>query len=255
MDFRAAKPDDADAIRTVARESLHASYDDILGEEPVENAVSNWYGEEELAEKLDNDELLLGVIEVDDEIGGFSQSYLREEEGRIQWLHVSPDHRGKGVGTALLEHTRKELANRGVSRITGVVLAENEDGNEFYSDHEFSLEDQVTVSIGGEFHAENVYHDVAGQERTLEPIDTPDGESTPSTAVTTVRAAGAGTATRAARPTTRWTRSAGSSATTARTSAKPIAGTPPISDHRLKSTSANSPGLFPLKRAPSHRNQ
>ena len=176
MEFRTAKPGDADAIRTVARDSLHASYDAILGEETVENAVANWYGGDELTEKIEDDQLLLGVLEVDGELAGFSQSYVADGEGRIQWLHVAPDHRGKGVGRALLSHTRTALANRGVSHITGVVLAENEDGNEFYSEHEFTLDDQVTVSIAGTFHAENVYHDVAGQERSLEPIDTPDGE-------------------------------------------------------------------------------
>lgn len=176
MDFRAAKPDDADDIRRVARESLHASYDDILGEDTVDGAVSNWYDPDELSDKLQDDDIFMGVIEVEGELAGFSQSYVSDGEGRIQWLHVAPAHRGAGVGTALLEHTRTALADRGVSHITGVVLAENEDGNEFYSNHEFSLEDQMTVSIAGTFHAENVYHDVAGQERDLESIDTPEGE-------------------------------------------------------------------------------
>lgn len=171
MEFREARPGDETAIRSVARDSLHATYDDVLGADAVETAVSTWYDSEEFADKLADDRLLLEVVEDDGGVVGFSQCYVREGEGRIEWLHVAPTHRGRGIGTALLEHTRVALADRGVDHVTSAVLAENEAGNAFYGDHGFSLDDQVAVSVGGEYHAENVYHDVAGQERDLERIE------------------------------------------------------------------------------------
>jgi ribosomal protein S18 acetylase RimI-like enzyme len=176
MEFREAAPADAGAIRDVAHASLHASYEDALGEETIHAALDRWYDVEELADDIADERLLVVVAEADAGVVGFSQNHVRERDGRIQWLHVHPDHRGAGVGPGLLDRTRNALAGRGVEQVTGAVLAANEAGNDFYEDHAFSLDDQRTVEIGGEFHAENVYVDVAGLDRELERVETPDGE-------------------------------------------------------------------------------
>lgn len=177
MEFREAEPDDADAIRSVAHPSLHVTYDDILGEDTIHAAMDAWYDEETFPADIADDEHLVYVVgERDGEIVAFSQSYLGRTEGRILWLHVHPDARGEGLGEQLLAATREVLADRGVERISGVVLADNEAGNDFYADHGFTLYDQHTIEIGGSLHAENLYHDVAGEDRDIRPIETPAGE-------------------------------------------------------------------------------
>lgn len=179
MDYREATPDDAEAIREAAHASLHASYEAILGEDAIHEALDRWYAVEDLREEIaaegGEDERLFVVGERDGEVVGFAQSYVRHREGRIEWLHVHPDARDGGVGAGLLEATRARLADRGVERITGEVLADNEEGTEFYEDHGFSLEDQVTVSIGGSFFAENRYVDVADRPRDLVAVETAEG--------------------------------------------------------------------------------
>lgn len=174
MNVREAELADVEAIRETADASLRASYD--LDDDVIEEAVRKWYGDDAMAERLDDDDVLVLVADDDGTVVGFSQSHVRDGEGRIQWLHVRPDSRGAGTGTRLLDATRDALAAEGVERITGAVLADNEDGNEFYRDHGFSLQDQRTIEVGGEFHAENVYADVAGGAGDLEPVETPDGE-------------------------------------------------------------------------------
>lgn len=174
MDVRPATSSDVEAVRNVAGQSLRASYND-LDDDVIETAVQQWYGDEAMRERLDEQDLLFLVAE-DDEIVGFSQSHVRGSEGRIQWLHVDPDHRGEGIGSSLLDATRDGLASEGVERITGAVLATNDAGNEFYREQGFSIEDQRTIEVGGEFHAENVYADVAGERMDLEAVETPDGE-------------------------------------------------------------------------------
>jgi ribosomal protein S18 acetylase RimI-like enzyme len=178
MEFREAEPGDGGDIRSVALASLHASYDDVLGEETVDEAFENWYDPDVLAADLDSDELAFVVAEDDDgSVVGFSHVHVRHEqdEGRIQWLHVHPDNRGSGVGSRLLEHTRDVLQARGIGHVSGEVLADNVAGNEFYRGHGFSLRDQYTVEVGGRFVAENVYDDAEVEPADLEPVETPEG--------------------------------------------------------------------------------
>jgi ribosomal protein S18 acetylase RimI-like enzyme len=177
MEFREAEPGDTEGIRDVARASLHASYDDILGEETVDEAFEQWYGSPTLTDDVASDSLEFVVAENGDEVVGFAQVHRREEqdEGRIQWLHVPPDHRGEGIGERLLEHTRDVMHVRGIDRVTGVVLADNLSGNEFYREHGFVLYDQRTVNVGGRYVAENVYEDVAADPAEFEPVETPEG--------------------------------------------------------------------------------
>lgn len=175
MEFREAATDDASAIREVAHASLHASYEDLLGEETIHAALDRWYDTEDLAGDIRDDDEAFLLADDGGEVLAFSQSYVREREGRIQWLHVHPDHRDEGIGSRLLDRTRDHLAGLGVEHVTGVVLAANEAGTDFYEDNEFSLEDQRTVEIGDGFYAENVYVDVAGVERELEAIETEGG--------------------------------------------------------------------------------
>lgn len=187
MEFREATPGDAEAIQAVARASLHASYDDVLDEDTVEEAVDQWYDPDQFAADLDEESLAFVVAEEEGvrsgdpettDVVGFAQALLPADgdAGRVQWLHVHPDHRGEGVGADLLAHTEAVLAERGADHVVGEVLADNEAGNEFYREHGFTLEDQHTVEIGGEFHAENVYRDVAAEAVQLEPVEAPDGE-------------------------------------------------------------------------------
>jgi ribosomal protein S18 acetylase RimI-like enzyme len=175
MDVREAEPDDGDEIRRVASESLHASYEEVIDGETVERAVEEWYGPDEIDHRMADDDLVFLLAE-DDEVIGFSQSHLRDHEGRIQWLHVSPGGRGQGVGSRLLTATRDALLERGVERISGAVLADHDPGNEFYREHGFTIEDQRTVQVGGEMVAENVYHDAADVDRELDATETTDGE-------------------------------------------------------------------------------
>ena len=175
MNVREATPEDAAAIRDVAGESLRTSYN-ALDDDVIETALEKWYGEEAMSEKFDDENVLFLVVEEEGgTAAGFSQSYIQEDDGQIQWLHVAPDERGAGLGTTLLDVTRDTLAGRGVERITGAVLAANEEGNEFYREHGFTMVDQRTIEVGEEFHAENVYADVVVEDGELESVETPDG--------------------------------------------------------------------------------
>ena len=156
MQVRQATRDDADAIRSVARSSMQASYS--LSPQDIRGAVKNWYADEPLADKLDDENLVLQVIEFEDEgIVGFSESVLLENSGDILWLHVDPMYRGEGIGAELFELTHEVLEERGATELRGRVLADNAEGNEFYEHHGLHRIGEDTVEIGGEEYVENIY--------------------------------------------------------------------------------------------------
>lgn len=178
MEIRPLEPEEVDSVREIARRSLEASYSHILSPETIETAVSEWYTDEAFEEYLDSDEMTFVVAVEDDAVIGFSQSHVVEEidKGRILWLHVDPDYRGRGVATELFDVTREVLSDRGIDRVTGLVLAENEEGNRFYDEHGFEKLYERHISIAGEDHTENVYGEPGTEPDELEMWAAPDGE-------------------------------------------------------------------------------
>lgn len=79
-------------------------------------------------------ELVVGVI-------------LSGHDGRRGFIHhtaVHPDHRGKGIGTALVEEAMAALERCGIHKAALVVFARNQAGNDFWERRGFtSREDLV----------------------------------------------------------------------------------------------------------------
>jgi ribosomal protein S18 acetylase RimI-like enzyme/ribosomal protein S27AE len=178
MDIRQATADDIDEIRRVARESLAESYGHALDHALIDSVVERWYDSEDLTKDLADDDTYFVVAEDAGELTGFVQSYVvsrREVIGEIDWLHVAPDYRGRGIGAELLESLEGELLGAGVERLEGSVLVANEMGTGFYDDHGFTAAGERVINIGGKDFTERVYvkfpdpgaYDADLEERTV----------------------------------------------------------------------------------------
>jgi len=66
------------------------------------------------------------------ETGGYAQDCRR---GLIENLYVRPEHRGQGIGAALLERAEGLLRENDVDRLTLEVMAANDDARRFYREH------------------------------------------------------------------------------------------------------------------------
>lgn len=159
MQVREARTEDIAGIQDVAAESLAASYSHFLDEDIIDHAIEEWYSEETLEDEFQSRGTLYLVALDGGDVVGFTESEVLPDipEGNILWLHVDPDHRGKGVGTTLLGQTKEKLEDKGVESLSGLVLDGNEDGNRFYREHDFGKVGERSAEIGGETYTENIY--------------------------------------------------------------------------------------------------
>ncbi|MFD1640956.1 GNAT family N-acetyltransferase [Halohasta litorea] len=160
MQIRPATEIDAEAIREVAEASLAASYSHVVDAESRDRAVEAWYGTDTLAERLADDEsVFLVAVEGGDLVGVVQGAVIDgpDRVGRIDWLHVDPNRRGKGIGSELLGQLETRLQEQDVDAVEGRVLAANTAGGDFYESHSFSEVGERPIEIGGRTFTERRY--------------------------------------------------------------------------------------------------
>jgi len=173
METRTATASDSDAIRDVAARSFRASYS--LSPDEIEQLLEIEFETAQLEDRLADEDTLLAVAQQDDTVVGFVEGRLAGEGlGEIHWLHVSPPARGEGAGTQLFEHATAELRERETDEIRALVLAQNQEGSEFFEqfafehagrdDHEIeSTTLHVEVFTDAPAEAETESHPVPGE--------------------------------------------------------------------------------------------
>lgn len=159
MDVQPATIDDVDGIQTIAKESWEHDYPDILSSESLSEGVDEWYSTDAIRDSVDWPRASVLVAREDDAVVGFVHAVFDADrnEGNILRLYVDPEHRGAGVGGALLDAVRDELFDRGADRLRAMVLAANDVGNAFYDHLGFQLDGESEVVIGGETYTEHTY--------------------------------------------------------------------------------------------------
>lgn len=156
MEIRPATTDDREAIRSVARDTWHATYDE-LESETIDATIDEWYGDEALETALSEPGTVFLVAEKEDEIVGFTHGVVTEAEGDVLRMSVHPDHQGEGIGTALHERLREDLQDFNMERMRAIDLASNAGGQQFYEEQGFEQTGEGEVEIGGEDRREVVY--------------------------------------------------------------------------------------------------
>jgi len=140
MKIRTATTDDADEITSqwldlAGGQRSYGSH--ILPEEnrsTARDAVLRHIVADELTVATE-DGSLLGFVMYTVETGEYEQDTTR---GLVRNIYVVPEHRDRGVGTALLEAAESTLNDRGADRIALEVMAENEPARRFYRRHGYT---------------------------------------------------------------------------------------------------------------------
>lgn len=153
--IRAAKSDDATAIRRVARESWHAAYDEVVGEETVDEVVDRWYDTEGLRESTarDGDEFLVADREDGSIVGFVHVAPITGEDDAFDLvrIYLVPEEWGAGLGTRLLDRAEERIRERGAERLRLTVVADNDMGVGFYESRGFErIEEREDAALGGQ---------------------------------------------------------------------------------------------------------
>lgn len=155
MEIRRATRGDLSAIEAVAEASWQADYPEVFTRESAVEGAHEWYAQERMADELVQSDAVILVAEKDGEVVGFVHAAWTGNEGDVMRVYVDPDHRGRAVGSALLETAVATLFERDVERVRAMALAANEPGRAFYRSHGFEREDETyQTRIGGERYEE-----------------------------------------------------------------------------------------------------
>ncbi len=154
MEIRSATADDVAAIRAVARETWHDTYDE-LDTETIDRTVDNWYTDDSMP--LEAPGTIVLVAEKAGEIVGFTHAVAQGDTADILRLYVHPDVQGEGVGTELHAQLLEEVGRFDVDRVRSLDFAFNDASRAFYEGLGFEQTSEGTVEIDGEYYTEAVY--------------------------------------------------------------------------------------------------
>lgn len=170
MQLRPLESGDEEDIRSIARRSMETVYEDVLAPEVIDRALEAWYSSDAIEEYRSGTEMAFVIAELDGRPVGFGQGHVVEAlgKGRVLWVHVDPDHRGRGIGVDLLEALIHQFHERGIEMVTTVVLAEHDSGVGFYEANGFDPFANRTVKIGGEEFREVILREASAPPQPLE---------------------------------------------------------------------------------------
>ncbi len=154
MEIRSANADDVAAIRAVARETWHDTYDE-LDATTIDRTVDDWYTDDSMP--LEAPGTIVLVAELDGEIVGFTHAVALSETADILRLYVHPDAQGEGIGTALHTQLLEAIERFDVERVRSLDFAFNDVSRAFYEGLGFEQTSKGTVEIDGEHYSEAVY--------------------------------------------------------------------------------------------------
>ncbi|MDY6818089.1 MAG: GNAT family N-acetyltransferase [Halobacteriales archaeon] len=159
IELRQAMPADTAAIERIARRAWHATYDELLGADVVDETVTAWYASEQLREDITSPASVFQLaIEDDDPIGfGHAGPGTTARIAELHRLYVVPGRWGEGIGRRLFETIETELRAVGFEAVELAVLADNEVGIGFYEAVGCERIEHRTVTIGDTDQPEYVY--------------------------------------------------------------------------------------------------
>lgn len=149
LEVRRASANDLDAVRQLLHDTWHATYDETMGGEAVNDITSRWHSEENLTRQLaDRDGCFLVAEGPDETIVGHAGAVRKTTDVvSLARLYVLPEQQGSGTGTVLLAAVI-DWAGQGTTIELEVETA-NTAAIGFYHKHGFTPDGQQ-VQCGGD---------------------------------------------------------------------------------------------------------
>jgi hypothetical protein len=160
--IRAAQPEDAEAIRSVAEATWHATYRNVYSEEYINDFIAGTYTIDRLQAQIASVQQdgfsVFDVAELDGKLVGFLMMRRNSDGLPAVWrFYVLPGLQRQGIGAALLARLEAHLRSYHEPRYALGVQKDNEIGKAFYLKHGFvhaphkDFEDEwwMEKSLGG----------------------------------------------------------------------------------------------------------
>ena len=146
--IRKMKNQDIEAVQSIAIESWHATYEELIPLDVQQRFLEMAYSKEMLEKRLAKAPFY--VAEGDEGILGFANFSNVNEEGEVELaaIYLKPSEQGQGVGTKLLKQGLSEL---NPSKVFVNVESENEAGKHFYVAKGFLAVDEFEEDFDGHF--------------------------------------------------------------------------------------------------------
>ncbi|WP_158059514.1 GNAT family N-acetyltransferase [Halorussus halophilus] len=153
--IRKGESGDVERIQELVESSMTTSY--ALSPQDIETIIDAAFSESALEDRIDNEETIVLVGEVDDVLAGVTEATISDDTAEIQWLHVDPERRGAGLGSALFERLTAELEERGIDEFRAVSLAANTSAGTFFERFDYEKVDERQTDLGGRETIEYIY--------------------------------------------------------------------------------------------------
>jgi GNAT superfamily N-acetyltransferase len=156
MQVRHLAAGDGADVERIARRSFEASY--ALSPTDIDVLLDERFDAGGVGGRVESSRRRLFVAETDGPpddraLSGFAEL---DADGTLRWVHVHPHDRGRGVGTALVERTRR-AARAGDARFGARTLASAREGEAFLQRFGLERTGTATISVGAKRFEERVF--------------------------------------------------------------------------------------------------
>jgi ribosomal protein S18 acetylase RimI-like enzyme len=156
MQIRPAVMKDIEGVEAVGRSAWRDAYTGLFSEDYVQQALAQWWSADYLKGAIESAQHIVLVAEEHRQVIGVAESEILDEKSAILWkLYVLKEHRGKGVGTALIEESMRYLSS-GIEVYYTEYYRQNERAAAFYASQGFVFDKMETEDYQG-VPVESVY--------------------------------------------------------------------------------------------------
>jgi ribosomal protein S18 acetylase RimI-like enzyme len=166
---------DEGRVRELVESSMTTSY--ALSPREIDAILESDYLDETLLHP--REDAFVVVAETDGTVVGAASATFGDDETAVQWIHVDPERRGAGVGTALFERISEEFDERGVEAKRAITLSANTNAGAFFERFGYGKVDERQREIGDEDLVEYVFEEGAETEESDADQASAGNESVP----------------------------------------------------------------------------
>lgn len=181
--IRPARLSELVSVSELARRIWYAHYPGIITTQQIEYMLGRDYAIETLARDVARG-VSIDLMLVDGEEVGFAAYEPTGAPGEVKLhkIYLETELHGRGLGSRLLDHVERQVAERGYSRIILQVNKRNDKAIAAYLRNGYVKEQAIVVDIGEGFVMDDylMVKSVAGSHRTVAAHSAPRGGDGPS---------------------------------------------------------------------------